>query len=103
MKAQFRAMRLEQMTREEARKEAHRRWGDNEAAPGFRYGRAVIRQKNQPKRFEVGYALRRGLTNLGVYVSSTHSICGRGDTWEAAFADADADAAGEKSPIFTAP
>ena len=91
------------MTREEARKEAHRRWGDKGTTPGFHYGIVVLRQRKQSKRFEVGYALRRGLTNLGVYVASRHSICGRGNTWEEAFADADAGVAGEKSPIFTAP
>lgn len=38
--------RVRPMTREEARKEAHRRWGDNDTTPGFHYGVVVLRQKN---------------------------------------------------------
>jgi hypothetical protein len=63
-----------------------------------------FRRQGSSKRFEVGYAVHRGMTDLGVYASSpVIIICGRGNTWEEAFADADADLAGKKSPVFTAP
>ncbi len=64
------------MTRWQAYKEAHSRWGTAD-----RHGFVVSRQKKIADRFEVGYHSAHG--------AARPVIMGRGPSWEAAFAQAD--------------
>lgn len=79
------------MNRSQARREAHRRWMTPGTNPGDRYGSVIIRRKNVPDRFEVGYEIRGGHSDSGAYLFEW-VIMGRGETWEAAFANADVSA-----------
>lgn len=69
------------MTKFQAFREAHQRWATPGISSTDRVAQVTLRQKKVTDRCEVGWYERGG----GKMV-----IAGRGPTWEAAFADADA-------------
>lgn len=73
------------MTKDQARQEATRRWGTPGIAPTDRVAVVTLRRYGVVNRCEVGWYVRGG---RGVPVKAV--VEGRGPTWEAAFADADA-------------
>jgi len=73
------------MTKFQAHREAHQRWATPGITPTDRVAVVTLRQKKVVDRCEVGWYVRGG---AGVPVEVV--IAGRGPTWEAAFANADA-------------
>lgn len=73
------------MTKFQASREAHARWTTPGITSTDRVGWVKLRQKKVVNRCEVGWYVRGG---PGVAVEVVTE--GRGPTWEAAFADADA-------------
>ena len=73
------------MTKFQAFREAHQRWATHGIAPTDRVAIVTLRRKNVANRCEVGWYCRGG---SGVPVKVV--VAGRGPSWEAAFADADA-------------
>jgi hypothetical protein len=79
---------MKPMSKFQAHREAHQRWATPGLSPTDRVAFVTLRQKKVPDRCEVGWYVRGGGKPV---------VAGRGPTWEAAFADADARAK-EHSP-----
>jgi len=73
------------MTKHQAHAKATELWGTRGTTPGDRVGCVSIRRKNVTDRFEVGYYVRGGRRDDGVYVHSNPVVMGKGPTWEIAF------------------
>lgn len=73
------------MTKNEAHREAHRRWASGQPGRiGCRHGAVTLRTKKVELRCEVGYQeIRDGGAG---HVSAAMVVMGRGRTWEEAFA-----------------
>ena len=81
------------MTKYQAHREARQRWATHGISPTDQVAMVTLRRKNVIDRCEVGWYVRGGSG-----VPTKVVVAGRGPTWEAAFADADAHDANLRPP-----